>query len=257
MTRAVIRCSDSAVSRRGSRSAPMGAVRSAARRPASRLDSRSYPQTALTFNLAHSAAASRHLDRIPHRDRPVHPGAAARTALEPGVRGRSRRRPSPRDALRRRAGGARSSAARIRSWARSRSSPVAASFRWRSRPRRVCGAGRVVLIGEAAHVMPPIGAQGLNLGLRDAATIGELVVAAQRDGGDVGGELAARYEHMRRADVTSRSLGGRSAQPQPACRIFCRCKARAGSDSICWTGSARCAARSCARASRRRHRSRG
>ena len=67
------------------------------------------------------------------------------------------------------------------------------------------GAGRVVLIGEAAHVIPPIGAQGLNLGLRDAATIGELVVSAHRTGDDVGG-VAARYEHMRRADVTSRAL---------------------------------------------------
>ena len=69
------------------------------------------------------------------------------------------------------------------------------------------GQNRIVLIGEAAHVMPPIGAQGLNLGLRDAATIGELVVATRRDGGDVGSDaLTARYEHMRRADVTSRSL---------------------------------------------------
>src|SRR5262249_62264854 len=69
------------------------------------------------------------------------------------------------------------------------------------------GQNRVVLIGEAAHVMPPIGAQGLNLGLRDAATIGELVVATRRDGSDVGSDaLTARYEHMRRADVTSRSL---------------------------------------------------
>ena len=34
---------------------------------------------------------------------------------------------------------------------------------------------RIALVGEAAHVIPPIGAQGLNLGLRDAATIGELV----------------------------------------------------------------------------------
>ena len=64
------------------------------------------------------------------------------------------------------------------------------------------GAGRVALIGEAAHVIPPIGAQGLNLGLRDAATIGELVVAAHRDGGDVG-DVTERYEHMRRADVGS------------------------------------------------------
>ena len=67
------------------------------------------------------------------------------------------------------------------------------------------GARRVVLIGEAAHVIPPIGAQGLNLGLRDAATIAELVVAAHRDGGDVG-ELTDRYDRLRRADVTSRTL---------------------------------------------------
>jgi 2-octaprenyl-6-methoxyphenol hydroxylase len=66
-------------------------------------------------------------------------------------------------------------------------------------------ARRVVLIGEAAHVIPPIGAQGLNLGLRDAATIAELVVAAHRDGGDVG-ELTDRYDRLRRADVTSRTL---------------------------------------------------
>jgi 2-octaprenyl-6-methoxyphenol hydroxylase len=67
------------------------------------------------------------------------------------------------------------------------------------------GARRVALIGEAAHVVAPIGAQGLNLGLRDAATIGELVVAAHRDGHDVG-DLTDRYDRMRRADATSRLL---------------------------------------------------
>jgi 2-octaprenyl-6-methoxyphenol hydroxylase len=67
------------------------------------------------------------------------------------------------------------------------------------------GAGRVVLVGEAAHVIPPIGAQGLNLGLRDAATIGELVVEARRRDGDVG-SVTERYERMRRADVESRTL---------------------------------------------------
>ena len=56
-------------------------------------------------------------------------------------------------------------------------------------------------------MIPPIGAQGLNLGLRDAATIAELVVAAHRDGGDVGADdLTARYDRMRRADVASRTL---------------------------------------------------
>ena len=72
---------------------------------------------------------------------------------------------------------------------------------------RTFGARRVVLVGEAAHVLPPIGAQGLNLGLRDAATIAEVVVAIRRQGSDVGSpELTDRYEHMRRADVMSRSI---------------------------------------------------
>ena len=48
------------------------------------------------------------------------------------------------------------------------------------------GLNRVALVGEAAHSLPPIGAQGLNLGLRDAATVGELVVDARRTGGDIG-----------------------------------------------------------------------
>jgi 2-octaprenyl-6-methoxyphenol hydroxylase len=66
---------------------------------------------------------------------------------------------------------------------------------------------RIALVGEAAHVIPPIGAQGLNLSLRDAATIGELAVAAHRAGDDIGGvELLSRYDQLRRADVGSRSL---------------------------------------------------
>src|SRR5215213_2765613 len=70
---------------------------------------------------------------------------------------------------------------------------------------RAFGARRVALIGEAAHVIPPIGAQGLNLGLRDAAAIAELVVAAHRAGNDVGSAaLLQDYDRMRRADITSR-----------------------------------------------------
>ena len=69
------------------------------------------------------------------------------------------------------------------------------------------GAKRIALVGEAAHVIPPIGAQGLNLGLRDAASIGELAVAAQRAGADIGGgDMLERYEKMRRADVGTRTL---------------------------------------------------
>jgi 2-octaprenyl-6-methoxyphenol hydroxylase len=68
-------------------------------------------------------------------------------------------------------------------------------------------ARRIALVGEAAHVIPPIGAQGLNLGLRDAATISELAVEARRDGADVGApEVLARYDRMRRADVATRTF---------------------------------------------------
>ena len=66
---------------------------------------------------------------------------------------------------------------------------------------------RIALVGEAAHVIPPIGAQGLNLGLRDAATIGELAVAAYRQHRDTGGtNVMANYDRLRRADVGSRTL---------------------------------------------------
>jgi 2-octaprenyl-6-methoxyphenol hydroxylase len=69
------------------------------------------------------------------------------------------------------------------------------------------GRARIALVGEAAHVIPPIGAQGLNLGLRDAATIAELVIEARHDGADVGApELLARYDRARRTDVTNRTL---------------------------------------------------
>jgi 2-octaprenyl-6-methoxyphenol hydroxylase len=68
-------------------------------------------------------------------------------------------------------------------------------------------ADRIALVGEAGHVIPPIGAQGLNLGLRDAATIAELVVEARRSGGDIGDDdVLARYDRARRADVTGRTV---------------------------------------------------
>jgi 2-octaprenyl-6-methoxyphenol hydroxylase len=69
-------------------------------------------------------------------------------------------------------------------------------------------ANRVALVGEAAHVLPPIGAQGLNLGLRDAAAVAEIAGDIHRAGGDIGGAAAmAEYERQRRLDVRSRTLG--------------------------------------------------
>ena len=74
------------------------------------------------------------------------------------------------------------------------------------RPRQFAGK-RVVLVGEAAHVIPPIGAQGLNLGLRDAADIADIVSEAVAAGEDPGApQTLRRYDFKRRADVLSRTF---------------------------------------------------
>jgi 2-octaprenyl-6-methoxyphenol hydroxylase len=74
------------------------------------------------------------------------------------------------------------------------------------RPQRFA-ARRVALVGEAAHVVPPIGAQGLNLGLRDADDTAGLVREALAKGEDCGGsQVLQRYDFARRADVLSRTF---------------------------------------------------
>jgi 2-octaprenyl-6-methoxyphenol hydroxylase len=66
---------------------------------------------------------------------------------------------------------------------------------------------RIALVGEAAHVIPPIGAQGLNMGLRDAADIAEIVANAIAAGEDPGSSAAlGRYAAARRPDVVSRTF---------------------------------------------------
>ncbi|WP_182421907.1 UbiH/UbiF family hydroxylase [Aureimonas sp. ME7] len=65
-------------------------------------------------------------------------------------------------------------------------------------------ADRTALVGEAAHVFPPIGAQGLNLGLRD---VDDLIEAAIQNRDDPGGSrMLNAYERSRSVDVRSRSL---------------------------------------------------
>jgi 2-octaprenyl-6-methoxyphenol hydroxylase len=70
---------------------------------------------------------------------------------------------------------------------------------------QVFGLNRVALVGEAGHVIPPIGAQGLNLGLRDAAQLADCVATALAEGRDPGGpQTLEAYSARRRPDVTSR-----------------------------------------------------
>jgi 2-octaprenyl-6-methoxyphenol hydroxylase len=62
---------------------------------------------------------------------------------------------------------------------------------------------RVALVGEAAHVFPPIGAQGLNLGIRD---VRDLVDVIEKSGGDIGSKsVLDAYDRRRRPDVLARS----------------------------------------------------
>jgi 2-octaprenyl-6-methoxyphenol hydroxylase len=62
---------------------------------------------------------------------------------------------------------------------------------------------RIALVGEAAHVFPPIGAQGLNLGVRD---VEEIVRVASEHRNDPGSTTAmAAYDRRRRPDILARS----------------------------------------------------
>lgn len=62
---------------------------------------------------------------------------------------------------------------------------------------------RVALVGEAAHVFPPIGAQGLNLGIRDVQDLIETISESASDAGSK--ETLRRYDAKRRPDVLARA----------------------------------------------------
>ncbi len=65
------------------------------------------------------------------------------------------------------------------------------------------GKGRAALIGEAGHVFPPIGAQGLNLSLRDIMALSEII--ASPAGAPIPADAGDRFDRRRRIDVGSRT----------------------------------------------------
>ncbi|MBT6223420.1 MAG: 2-octaprenyl-6-methoxyphenyl hydroxylase, partial [Rhodobiaceae bacterium] len=66
---------------------------------------------------------------------------------------------------------------------------------------------RFALIGDAAHTVHPLAGQGLNIGLRDAATLAEKIVDAVRYGFDFGSSsIIEDYEKDRRFDIVSSAL---------------------------------------------------
>ena len=163
-----------------------------------------YPQTALVMNFSHGIAhgdisTEFHTEQGPFTQVPL-PGN--RSSLVWAVR------PEdvdgilalPRDALNREVEtrmrsilGAVEVEGKIQAWPLS--SLIADSF----------GTGRTMLVGETGHAFPPIGAQGLNLGLRD---IVQAVSSIRAAGGPHNAAEAVRgFNRQRRADVTSRTAG--------------------------------------------------
>ena len=66
---------------------------------------------------------------------------------------------------------------------------------------------RFALVGDSAHGIHPIAGQGLNLGLKDAAALADVVLDAARLGLDIGAlDVLKRYERWRRFDSLAMSI---------------------------------------------------
>jgi 2-octaprenyl-6-methoxyphenol hydroxylase len=170
------------------------------------LDIRTYPQTALTFTLAHTR---------PHRDisTEFHTAHGPFTLVPlPGMRSSLVCVVATEEAARLSAltGAALDAEIERRSHSilgKTRVEPGHGAFPMAIATASEFAANRVALVGEAAHLFPPIGAQGFNLGLRDATTIAEIAGGIHRAGGDIGAADATdECDRRRRADIRSRTV---------------------------------------------------
>lgn len=82
------------------------------------------------------------------------------------------------------------------------------SWPLRSLKAKALTAPRMALVAEAAHVLSPITAQGLNLSLRDVAALAETIIDNMRLGLDPGTQTALKaYAKRRRIDIDTRVYG--------------------------------------------------
>lgn len=60
---------------------------------------------------------------------------------------------------------------------------------------------RLALVGDAAHCCHPVGGQGLNLGIRDAAALAQVICTAHQQGEDIGNlKILKRYQRWRQVE---------------------------------------------------------
>jgi 2-octaprenyl-6-methoxyphenol hydroxylase len=77
------------------------------------------------------------------------------------------------------------------------------SFPMRGQQAKRFAHKRTILVGEAAHTFPPVGAQGLNMSLRDAGHAVDAILAADDPGTD---DVMRAYDGKRQSDVTPRAF---------------------------------------------------
>ena len=165
------------------------------------LDRWRYAQTALTFALRHRDAGEPQVREYlrpagPLALLPLRPGLCSVTWIEREHTAASLLQSTPEELLETLAGELGAEVAPLEIRGRPTAYPLCGQ-----RARRFA-APRVALVGDAAHTVHPIHAQGFNLGVRDVAALAEVLADAARAGQDLGGgEVLMRYDRWRQADA--------------------------------------------------------